>query len=61
MKTVLILGASGNFGAATASAFVEKKWRVLGLVRPGKEGSLLAGVSPVKADLFDVTAARAPS
>lgn len=34
-STVLILGARGRFGQATALAFAEAGWRVLGQVRPG--------------------------
>ncbi len=37
MKTVLILGAAGSVSHAVAKAFVSNGWRVLGLVRAGKE------------------------
>ena len=55
MKTVLVLGALGGVGKAAAKAFVQHGWRVLGLVRPGREG-LPDGVVPVTADLFDAAA-----
>ncbi len=55
MKTVLVLGALGGVGKATAKAFVRNGWRVLGLVRPGKTG-LPDGVEAVTADLFDAAA-----
>ena len=55
MKTVLVLGAMGGVGKAAAKAFVQHGWRVLGLVRPGREG-LPDGVVPVTADLFDTAA-----
>ena len=34
-NTVLILGARGRFGLATARAFADAGWRVLGHIRPG--------------------------
>ncbi len=34
-STVLILGARGRFGLATARAFADAGWRVLGQMRPG--------------------------
>jgi len=55
MKTVLVLGALGGVGKAAAKAFVQHGWRVLGLVRPGRDG-LPDGVVPVTADLFDAAA-----
>ncbi len=36
-STVLILGARGRFGLATARAFCDAGWRVLGQVRPGAD------------------------
>jgi nucleoside-diphosphate-sugar epimerase len=36
-STVLILGARGRFGLATARAFCDAGWRVLGQVRPGDD------------------------
>ena len=35
--TVLILGARGRSGLATARAFADAGWRVLGLIRPGAQ------------------------
>jgi len=36
-STVLILGARGRFGLATARAFADAGWHVLGLMRPGAQ------------------------
>lgn len=36
-STVLILGARGRFGLATALAFADAGWRVLGHMRPGAQ------------------------
>ena len=58
-KTVLILGALGGVGKSVSLAFVRHGWRVLGLVRPGKEAGLPAGVTAVTADLFDADAVKA--
>ncbi len=55
MKTVLVLGALGGIGKATAKAFVRHGWRVIGLVRPGKS-DVPSGVTAVTADLFDTQA-----
>lgn len=52
MKTVLILGALGGVGKATAKAFVRHGWTVIGLVRPGRSG-LPQGVMAISADIFD--------
>lgn len=54
MKTVLVLGANGGIGKVVAQAFVEKGWRVMGLVRQGQTAGV--GVTPLFADLFDTQA-----
>ena len=36
-ETVLILGARGRFGLATALAFADAGWRVLAQMRPGAQ------------------------
>jgi nucleoside-diphosphate-sugar epimerase len=54
MKTVLVLGANGGVGKVVAKAFLEKGWRVLGLVRAGKAAG--EGIVPIHADLFDASA-----
>lgn len=59
MKTVLVLGALGGVGRAVAEAFDAAGWRVLGLVRPGRQGELPASVRPVTADLLDAGAVKA--
>lgn len=56
MKTVLILGALGSVGKAATIAFLDHGWRVVALVRQGKENCLLEGVAAVTADLFDAAA-----
>ena len=55
-KTILVLGAAGGVGKSVASAFVHRGWRVLGLVRAGRESALPQGVVPITADLFDAAA-----
>lgn len=59
-NTVLILGARGRFGLATARAFADAGWHVLGLIRPGAQlPSDAAGerrISWVSADLDDTAA-----
>jgi NAD(P)-dependent dehydrogenase (short-subunit alcohol dehydrogenase family) len=40
MKNVLITGASGGIGLAAVQIFLEKGWRVVAAVRPGREASL---------------------
>lgn len=54
MKTVLVLGANGGVGKVVAKAFLDKGWRVLGLVRAGKSAG--EGIVPIHADLFDTQA-----
>ncbi|MGA9659370.1 MAG: SDR family NAD(P)-dependent oxidoreductase [Asticcacaulis sp.] len=54
MKTILILGANGGIGKATARAFLAAGWRVAGLVR-GEQGAI-EGIKPVRADMFDTQA-----
>ncbi len=54
-RVVLVTGAAGGIGGATASRFVNGGWSVAGLdVRP----VTLAGVAPVVADLRDVGQCR---
>lgn len=61
--TVLILGARGRFGLATARAFCDAGWRVIGQTRPG--ASVPAGMAHdarvqwVGIDLHDVRAISA--
>jgi len=57
MKTVLVLGANGGVGKVVAKTFLDKGWRVLGLVRAGKAAG--EGVIPIHADLFDAKAVAA--
>ena len=54
MKTVLVLGANGGVGKVVAKAFLDKGWRVLGLVRAGKTSG--EGIIPIHTDLFDAKA-----
>lgn len=55
-QVVLVTGAAGGIGGATARRFVAGGWRVFGLDRAAVE---LAGVEPVTADLRDVAECRA--
>jgi nucleoside-diphosphate-sugar epimerase len=63
-ETVLILGARGRFGLATAQAFAQAGWRVLAQMRPGASVPAEARnedrIQWIAADLFD-TAALAQS
>ncbi len=54
MKTVLVLGANGGVGKVVAKAFLDKGWRVMGLVRAGKSAG--EGIISIHADLFDTAA-----
>lgn len=62
-ETVLILGARGRFGLATARAFCDAGWRVIGQTRPG--GAMPAEMADdarmqwVGIDLHDVQAIAA--
>lgn len=59
-STVLILGARGRFGLATARAFADAGWRVLGLMRLGAQVPTEAAndrrIAWVTADLQDTVA-----
>ncbi|MEI6803099.1 MAG: NAD-dependent epimerase/dehydratase family protein [Burkholderiales bacterium] len=55
-STVLILGARGRFGLATARAFAQAGWRVLGQIRPGAAAPAQAGVQWLALDLHDTQA-----
>jgi len=54
--TVLILGARGRFGLATARAFCDAGWRVLGQTRPGAEVPLETRIEWLGTDLYDTQA-----
>lgn len=56
-KTVLVLGAAGRVGKATAQAFLNAGYRVRTATRDGR--SVLPGAEPVKADAMDVAQLRA--
>src|SRR5512133_1912095 len=43
-SSVLILGARGRLGLATARAFAQAGWKVHAQVRPGASGPAIAGV-----------------
>ena len=55
-STVLILGARGRFGLATARAFCDAGWRVLGQVRPGADVSAEPRVEWLATDLQNTQA-----
>lgn len=59
-ETVLILGARGRFGLATAKAFADAGWRVLAHMRPGakvpKEVQGDARIQWLAADVYDTAA-----
>lgn len=55
-STVLILGARGRLGLATAQAFAQAGWRVLGQLRPGASGKALPGVQWLPLDPTDTAA-----
>jgi nucleoside-diphosphate-sugar epimerase len=52
MKTILVLGVTGNVGRAVATEAIAKGWRVLGLIRR-VEVDLPKGVIPIRAPLSD--------
>jgi nucleoside-diphosphate-sugar epimerase len=57
-STVLVLGARGRFGLATALAFRKAGWRVLGQTRPGAvipEAATGSGIEWLGIDLTDPT------
>ncbi len=53
---VLILGARGRFGLATARAFRDAGWRVLGQLRPGAAAPTETGIEWLTTDLRDTQA-----
>ena len=55
-NTVLILGARGRFGLATARAFADAGWRVLGQTRPGAEVPDTTAIEWLGIDLNDTPA-----
>ena len=55
-NTVLILGARGRFGLATARAFADAGWRVLGQTRPGAKTPHEAAIEWLGIDLNETTA-----
>jgi nucleoside-diphosphate-sugar epimerase len=55
-STVLILGARGRFGLATARAFCAAGWRVLGQVRPGADLPADPRIEWLATDLHDTRA-----
>jgi nucleoside-diphosphate-sugar epimerase len=55
-NTVLILGARGRFGLATARAFADAGWRVIGQTRPGVQEPDTASIKWVGVDLSDTQA-----
>lgn len=52
-ETVLLAGATGTIGQATAKALVAKGYRVLALVRPGRSRPLPDGVEALEAQVTD--------
>ena len=55
-NTVLILGARGRFGLATARAFADAGWHVLGQTRPGAEVPHATSIEWLGIDLHDTPA-----
>ncbi len=55
-STVLILGARGRFGLATARAFCDAGWRVLGQIRPGADVPAHPRVEWLATDLHNTAA-----
>jgi nucleoside-diphosphate-sugar epimerase len=53
LKTIVILGAAGRLGDASATAFLEAGWRVRGLVRGRKGAQLHPDVEWIEADAED--------
>lgn len=56
MNTVLILGARGRFGLATARAFADAGWRVLGQTRVGAQVPEATSIEWLGIDLHDTQA-----
>ena len=56
---ILVLGAAGRLGYASAEAFRDAGWSVKGLVRPGRAGAVPAKVKPVEAVTRDEAIAAA--
>jgi nucleoside-diphosphate-sugar epimerase len=56
VNTVLILGARGRFGLATARAFADAGWRVLGQTRPGAPVPEATSIEWLGIDLHDTQA-----
>ncbi len=54
--TVLVLGARGRFGLATARAFARAGWRVLGQIRPGAPAPAEPAAQWLALDLHDTQA-----
>jgi nucleoside-diphosphate-sugar epimerase len=52
-QTIIILGAAGRIGDATAKAFLAAGWRVKGLARNAKAATLRPGLEVVEADAYD--------
>lgn len=52
-NTVVILGANGRFGLATAQAFAAAGWRVLAQLRREADPAMPAGVTLLRADYAD--------
>ena len=55
-NTVLILGARGRFGLATARAFADAGWRVLGQTRVGAQVPVASSIEWLGIDLHDTQA-----
>jgi nucleoside-diphosphate-sugar epimerase len=53
MQTIAILGSAGRIGDAAAKAFLKAGWRVRGIARGAKAGTLAEGVETVTADAYD--------
>ncbi len=56
---VLLAGGTGTIGQATARALLRDRFKVLGLVRPGRAAALPPGVAPIEADLAEPLSLRA--
>jgi nucleoside-diphosphate-sugar epimerase len=52
-QTIVILGAAGRIGDASAKAFLAAGWRVKGLARNAKAATLRPGVEVIEADAYD--------
>jgi len=57
---ILVTGATGNAGGGVINGLLELGADVRGLVRPGAEGDLPAGVEAAPADLNDPESLRGP-